>query len=225
MPRYRRVQTVTHDIGPEGTLVLAVTSADVRLTASVGARAEVQATFEVEASSEADADAIFEAAKMHVDAAQGRLEVVEEDGRGRGLGAAIGQLLGGRHVDLEEVEASAPPDCRLELRAVSGDVQASGFRAKQRYQTVSGDLRLADGGGDLEIQSVSGDVVLRAVNPASLTVSTVSGDLSAEAPAFEHIRVNAVSGDVSVDGALGTGDAHVDGYRERRRPAGRRAPA
>ena len=115
---------------------------------------------------------------------QGRLEVVEEDGRGRGLGAAIGQLLGGHHVDLEEVEASAPPGCRLEIRAVSGDVQASGFRRhRSATRRVSGDLRLVGRrrrpGDRSRCPATS---ALRAVEPAAMKVNTVSGDLSAEAP-------------------------------------------
>ena len=89
---------------------------------------------------------------------------------------------------------------------MSGDVQATGFLGSQRFQTVSGDLRLADGGGDLDIESVSGDVSVRAVDPAVMKVNTVSGDLSAEAPRFDRIKVNAVSGDVSLDGALGAHD-------------------
>jgi DUF4097 and DUF4098 domain-containing protein YvlB len=209
MARFRRVQTVTHDIGPDGTLVVAVTSADIRATAADGAKAEVQATFEVSAKDEAEADAIFEAAKMTVDATKGRLEVVEQDGGLRGLGSVFNQLLGGHHVDLTDVEMAAPPGCRLVVRAVSGDVQATGFRASQQYESVSGDLRLVGGGGELEIDSVSGDVSVRAAEPAAMKVNTVSGDLSAEAPRFDRIKVNAVSGDVSVDGALGANEPHT----------------
>jgi putative adhesin len=209
MARYRRVQTVAHDIGSDGTLVVAVTSADIRATARDGARAEVQATFEVAAKDEAEADAVFEAAQMTVDATKGRLEVIEQD-RGRfGLGGMFSQVLGGQHVDLNEVEVYAPPGCRFEIRVVSGDLQASGFVGTQHYESVSGDLRLADGGGDLEIASVSGDVSVRAVEPAAMKVNTVSGDLSAVAPRFDRIRVNAVSGDVSLDGALAASDPHA----------------
>ena len=208
MPRFRRVQTITHDIGSTGQLVLAVSSADVRLTAADGGRVELQATFEVSARDEAEADARFEASKLNVLAAAGRLEATEQGGA-RGIGSAIGLMLSGRDVDLSRVEGSAPPGCRLEVRAVSGDVQASGFRGPQRFQTVSGDLRLVETGGELDVNSVSGDVSLRAVEPATLKVNTVSGDLSAEAPSFRRLDASAVSGDLSVDGALDPAEPHT----------------
>jgi hypothetical protein len=209
MARYRRVQTIAHDIGPEGQLVLAVTSADVRLTAAEGSRAELQATFEVRARDEAQADAYFEEAKLQVAAEAGRLEAVEFGSEG-GLGAAVGRMLGGHDVNLVRVEGSAPPGCRLEVRAVSGDLQASGFSGNQRYDTVSGDLRVVEAAGELETHSVSGDVSLRAVGDVQLNVSTVSGDLAAVAPTILRLEVNAVSGDVSVDGSLGAGPHTID---------------
>ena len=209
MPRFRRVQTITHDIGPEGQLVLAVSSADVHLTATEGSVAEIHATFEVSARDEADADAMFEAAKLDVRATAGRLEASEQGGS-RGIGSAIGLMLRGRDVGLERVEGSAPPGCRVEVRAVSGDLQMTGFRGEQRLHTVSGDMRIVETSGGLELHSVSGDVSLRAVADVDLNVDTVSGDVSAEAPAFSRLDVNAVSGDVSADGALGAGPHAVD---------------
>ena len=99
---------------------------------------------------------------------------------------------------------------RLEVRAVSGDLQTSGFRGQQRLHTVSGDHRIVEAGGTLEVHSVSGDVSLRAVADIDVNVDTVSGDLSAEAPTIDRLDVNAVSGDVSVDGALGHGPHAID---------------
>jgi Putative adhesin len=208
MPRFRRVQTITHDIGPAGQLVLAVTSADIRLAAVEGDTAELHATFEVRARDESEADTIFESAQLRVSASTGRLEAVEE-GSDHGLGSAVGRLFGGHDVELARIEGTAPSPCRIEVRAVSGDVQATGFSGSQRYQTVSGDLRLVETGGEMEINSVSGDVSLRAVEPVSLRVNNVSGDLSAEAPTFRRIDANAVSGDLVVDGELDPVEAHT----------------
>jgi DUF4097 and DUF4098 domain-containing protein YvlB len=207
MPRFRRVQTVTHDIGSDGALTVSFTSADARLTAVAGTVATVQATFEVNAQDEAQADEIFEQAKMAVDASVGRLLVEEEHGRG-GLSAAISQLFANHNVDLEEIEVTAPAGSRLQINAVSGDVQATGFLGSQRFQSVSGDLRVADAGGELDIDSVSGDVSLRATETVSLKVNTVSGDVRADAPRYEPLKANAVSGDISVDGLLAPGMPH-----------------
>jgi DUF4097 and DUF4098 domain-containing protein YvlB len=209
MPRYRRVQTISHDIGPDGQLVVVVTSADVRLTAAAGSVAELNATFEVSARDEAEADAKFEAAKLNVAAGAGRLEASEEWREG-GIASALGRLVSGRDIDLERVDGSAPPGCRLEVRAVSGDLHTSGFRNEQRLHTVSGDQRIIEAAGRVEVHSVSGDVSLRAVEAVDLNVDTVSGDLSAEAPSIGRLDVNAVSGDVSVDGGLGSGPHAID---------------
>jgi Toastrack DUF4097 len=208
MAAYRRVQDIDHEIGPKGFLSLAVTSADVRLTATDGTSAHVRATFEIGASSDAEADERFESLELLVHAESGSLTVDEQDGH-RGMGGAISRLLGGRAAELVGVEVEAPAGCRLEVRVVSSDVEASGFRGPQRFQSVSGDLRFADTGGDLDIDSVSGDVSIRAVEPVSLKANNVSGDLSAQAPAFNDLRVQSVSGDVSVDGALDAVTPHA----------------
>lgn len=208
MAAYRRVQDIDHEIGPDGSFSLAVTSADVSLTATAGPAAHVRATFEIGASSDAEADELFESLELRVHADRGSLTVDEPDGD-RGLGGAISRLLRGRAAELASVEVEAPAGCRLEVRVVSSDVQASGFRGSQRFQSVSGDLRLADAGGDFDIDSVSGDVSVRAVEPVRLKANNVSGDLSAQAPTFSDIRVQSVSGDVSVDGALDAGSPHA----------------
>jgi len=208
MPTYRRVQDIDHEIGPEGSFSLAVTSADVRLTATAGAGAHVRATFEIGASSDQEADEVFETLRLRVHAGNGTLAVDEPDGH-QGIGGAISRLLGGRSAELESVEVEAPAGCRLEVRVVSSDVHATGFRGSQRFQSVSGDQRLADAGGELDIDSVSGDVSLRAVAPVALKMNNVSGDLSAQAPAFDGLRIQSVSGDVSVDGELSAETPHA----------------
>lgn len=213
MPRYRRVQTIAHDIGADGSLFLSVTSADVRLTATEGTEALLRATFEVDAPDEAEADAIFEAGKLTTEAIAGQLNVAEADGSW-GLGSKIDRLvrslpyLTDATADLEEVTGSAPAGCRVDVRAVSGDVSTTGFLGSQRFKSVSGDLRLDGGGGDLDVESVSGDVSIKAIQPISLKVNTVSGDLRADAPRYDRLTANAVSGDVSVDGGLGAEAAH-----------------
>lgn len=204
MSRYRRVQTVTHDIGTDGALIVSFSSADARLTTVPGTVATVRATFEVSARDETQADEIFDKAKMMVEAEVGRLLVAEEHMR-----SGLAALIGPKHdVDLEEIEVTAPAECRLQVNAVSGDVQSTGFLTSQRYQSVSGDLRVTDTGGELDIDSVSGDVSLKATQPISLKVNTVSGDLRADAPRFERLSASAVSGDISVDGLLAPGTPH-----------------
>ena len=189
-------------------MIETITSADVNLSATDGGIARVRATFEIGAGSDAEADAIFEASRLRVGATPGSLSVDEPNGH-RGFGHAISRLLGGQAEEVVRVEVEAPAGCRLEVRVVNADVQATGFKGTQRYQSVSGDLRVVEVAGALDIDSVSGDVSLRAVAPVALKAINVSGDLMAEAPSFERVRVQSVSGDVSIDGALDASSSYA----------------
>jgi len=207
MPSYGRTQEIEHEIGPDGSFSLLVASADVRLIARAGTVARVSATFEIHAGSDAEADRYFSEQGLRVQSVPGALSVAEKNDGGRGFGA-ISRFFGVDTVELEGVEVEAPPGCRLEVRTVSGDIQASGFQGEQRFQSVSGDMRLVEGSGRLDLDSVSGDVTLRAIGAVSLKMNNVSGDLSAEALSFERLQTQSVSGDVSVDGPLAPGAGH-----------------
>ena len=208
MPSYGRTQEIEHEIGPDGSFDLSVASADVRLIARAGNTVRVSATFEIHAGSDEEANRYLNELGLRVHAVPGALSVAERNNGDRGFGA-ISRFFGADTVELGDVEVEAPPGCRLEIRTVSGDLQASGFVGQQRFQSVSGDLRLVEGGGDVDIDSVSGDVTLRAVGSVSLRMNNVSGDLSAEAPRFERIHAQSVSGDISIDGDLAIGGSHV----------------
>ena len=208
MATFGRTQEITHAIGADGAFALSVTSADVSLTAVTGEQVNVRATFEVSAADEATADQAFESLKLRVTADSGSLEVSEAD-RGSNLPRAISRMLGGLGGELVNVTVEAPAGASLDIRVVSGDVHASGFVGRQKFQSVSGDLRLVDAGGELDIDSVSGDIGLRAVSTVDLETNSVSGDLSAEAPGYRRLRLQSVSGDLSVDGALVAGGSYA----------------
>ena len=206
MERFVRTQTVEQSIGKQGRLSVGLISADVRLRAVEGTTAKVVATFTISAGSDDEADRIFEELKLRVNAGPSHVRLEERD-RNRGL-SGIAHLFDRRSVDLS-VEVDGPVDCRLEVDGVSADITAHGFTGGQRYQTVSGDMRLTDVAGAIKIEAVSGDVRLAAVGAVGLQVSTVSGDLSLEAPSFVELRASTVSGDVEVDGRLETDHSHA----------------
>jgi hypothetical protein len=209
MATFVRTQSIAHQIGERGRLVLKVTSADVRLKGVPGDEASVRATFEIRASSDEEADGVFEQIKLRVDAGGGQLTVEERDGAS-GIATAIARLLGGRgRVDLN-VEAQLPHAAELRVEGVTADVQAQGLRGDQRYATVSGDLYLTDLGGSVRVNSVSGDVTVRASEPLDLRVEAVSGDLSAIAPRLDGLRASSVSGDIEIEGELGGGEFRVE---------------
>jgi hypothetical protein len=118
----------------------------------------------------------------------------------------------------------------VEANTVSGAVEAQGINGKLNFNTVSGDLTLADGWLErLDVNGVSGDVTADLdLDPlGGMQVNTVSGEVVLRLPAEADARVNlhSVSGDVrsefaeltrssapasrSVSGSLGAGSGHV----------------
>lgn len=210
MARYARTQSVAHPIGPDGRLVLKVTSADVRVRTADGDGASVRAMFSISARSDQDADAEFQRAKLDVTTEGSELRV-EEAIAGESLTNIIGRALSGQGGVAFDVEVDVPATAEVRIETVSGEITAEGLRGEQRYATTSGDIYLTDGGGSLRVNTVSGDIVARADRPISARVQAVSGDLVLSAPRVDALRAQTVSGDVEVEGELGrTGEHRVE---------------
>lgn len=204
MGTYVRTQSIDHDIGERGSVSLKLTSGDVRVRGIAGDEVHVRATFNISAASDADADRIFEAAQLRVNRGSGALSAQEPDGN-HSVGSVIGRLFGaGDRYDLT-LEAELPINAKVELTAVSSDVDISELRGEQRYQTVSGDLSVSRGGGSVRLESVSGDATVRSDEPLSIQSQGVSGDLNVIAPVLSSLRANTVSGDVEVEAQLAEG--------------------
>ena len=210
MGTYVRTQTIDHAIGETGTFRLGVRSGDVRLRAIEGLEAHLRATFEITAASEADADRLFDEVQMRVLRRDGEL-VVNEHEDTHTVGSMIGRLFGaGEHYELT-IDADLPAAAKLQLTAVSSDVEGAGFTGEQRYRTVSGDLRLTDLAGSVQLETVSGDASLQASSELAVQVQTVSGDVSVTAPLLRSLRANTVSGDAEIEGELdSSGDFKVE---------------
>jgi hypothetical protein len=209
MATFVRTQSISHDIGERGRLVLRVTAADVSLKGVPGGEASLRATFEIRAASDEEADRIFEDATLRTDAGGGQL-VVEERHDASSIGSAIGRRNSGRGQVVLTVEAQVPSLAELRVEGASSDLQAEGLLGDQRYASVSGDLYLTDVGGTLRVNTVSGDVTIRATDQLDLRVEAVSGDLSVIAPRLEGLRATSVSGDIEVEGELGSGEYRVE---------------
>lgn len=119
-----------------------------------------------------------------------------------------------------DIDATVPPDCKLELssasgaidvagvagpvtiRTASGTVNAAGLTGGVTARTVSGALAVHDTSGAVHAHSVSGEVTLvRASGP--LIVHTVSGDVRAD-------QVSGAFGFKSVSGDLEVGLGSID---------------
>jgi hypothetical protein len=116
--------------------------------------------------------------------------------------------LGWRHVPGIEFDVTLPRNARLEINAVSSDIDARGLTGEQEFRTVSGDLSLDGEGGRVAITTVSGDARLIAAEPIEPRVSTTSGDVEILAPLIRALTLRTVSGDAELRAAFDAGAYH-----------------
>ncbi len=89
----------------------------------------------------------------------------------------------------------------LRVRTVSGDVNASDLDGQLIVNTVSGEIEIRDARGDGKIKTVSGEIDIEG-GCDSLVLDTVSGEIDVDLMAFSSLRVTAINGDVDMEGEL-----------------------
>jgi hypothetical protein len=175
---------LTHDIGPDGEVVLRTHDGDIRVRPVDGTVVTVRR------SDDGRIDDHF-----RVEMTPGRLEIGPRDRLN--LGALVRMGDGGSDFDVD-----VPRGARVRLESASGSLLVEGMTGAQRYRTVSGSIRLTDAAGRIAIDQVSGDVALRGIAPISLEIRTVSGALDLTAPRFDRFEARMMSGDVHVAGRI-----------------------
>lgn len=138
-------------------------------------------------------------------------------------GSGMGLLAGGDKGEPTELRVTVPLRVKLEIDAVSADVDVSGVASRElsidsvsgdvvvagapreaEIESVSGDLRLTLNSGKVSAQTVSGDLELRGRLNGEVSVETVSGkvDLATRESSLNKLSGNSVSGDLRVAAAL-----------------------
>ena len=176
---------IRHDIGQHGVLELRAVSGSIRLSGDDGDDAVVTVR--------GDTNALRDLA---VEREPGRLFVQPQ--------RADAGWFKRSNVSFD-FEIVMPRTARLDIKAVSADVVASGLSGEQTYKTVSGDVHLAGGGGRVSVQSVSGDVHVDAQLVEFLRAKTVSGDVRLAGRLSDGPRhtVETVSGDLILNSVGG----------------------
>ena len=186
-----------HDIGPGGSVIVAVEADDVRVRGVNGTTVRLVAPA-------TDHPAI------EVVAEPGRYDIrLGHPIRGRVFGFRLGRSVFGLEVGGGTLELEVPLDARLEISASSGDVSVRDVSGSVTIRTASGDVSLRGGGGDLRVEAASGNLRAVAAAPIAATVRTISGDVEIDAPRTERTSIMTVSGDVEMASAFAPGGDHV----------------
>jgi hypothetical protein len=179
-------------IGRNGVLDLANISGDVVMQSGGGDEAVVEVTLRgygdtLEAAKE-QLDLIVVDVTKGASRAEVRVRYKEHDRRGRRNYSASA-----------DYRVTAPPDTRVTVHSVSGDVQASRMKGELSIETVSGDVTIDSSTRVSTAKTVSGDVNLTGIaSDGSLTASSVSGDVSARGLKASRLELSTVSGTVEL---------------------------
>ncbi len=146
-------------------------------------------------------------------------QVVRRDG-GLEL-AAVGtailgiRWLGGRRC--QPIDVEAPRGATITIETASGAIRAVGFAGDQRYQSVSGDIRIDLDTARTSVETTSGGVLLRATGRLIADVRSISGDVRVSAGTVVAAQVRTTSGNIELGGSfagagpysVGTVSGHV----------------
>jgi hypothetical protein len=187
-----------HDIGPRGSVVVAVGSNDVRVRGVDGTTVHLVAP-------------AIDHPAIDVGAGPGSYRVnLGRPIRGRGFGFRLGSLgVFGLDVGGGTVELEVPRDAQLEVSTSSGDITIRDATGSVAVRTASGDISFRGAGGELRVEAASGNLRAVAASPIALAIRTVSGDVEIDAPRSERTSITTVSGDVEIAGAFAPGGDHV----------------
>lgn len=185
---------IRHVIGANGTFSLHNVAGSIVVTGTEGDEAQVTAR---------SGRGHGEALPLIIRRSEGGLHIEVEQKPSEFFGRAFSRGPGGM-----EFEVSVPRSARVEINAVSADVEASGLAGEQSYKTVSGDVAIKGHGGRVAITTVSGDVLLGADESVEPSITTTSGDVQLESPWVSALQLRTVSGDSRLDAGFAPGPVH-----------------
>jgi putative adhesin len=98
-----------------------------------------------------------------------------------------------------DYRVTAPPQTRIRVKSMSGDVQISKIKGDLSLETLSGNINVDAGGRVSLAKTMSGDVVISGVTAEDpLVVQSMSGTVTLRSVKARYVDVNSVSGDVVV---------------------------
>ena len=141
--------------------------------------------------------------EVTIEATPGKVRI-RDDERGLKFGPLRVRTRGTADLDID-----VPRTARVNLRTLSGDVDAAGIGAASHWASASGDLRLDVDGGPVSAESMSGDVWLTATAAIEVKARSVSGDVNLRGTRFDVLAASTTSGDIRVTADLGDRQDHL----------------
>ncbi len=205
-------QTRTLSIGGNGQLELRNISGDITVKAGGGREAAVEIVRRARGRTDADARTGLERVTAEVDVRGERATVRAHYPTENRAPYSVSI----------EYHVTAPPNTRLTIGTISGNVEVTDIRGDLSIDSVSGGLTVSGGSrissaktisgdvsisgidsdGAVEAGSVSGDITLRQVKARSVSGSSISGNVSVTDATTDRVELSSLSGNVSYGGGL-----------------------
>jgi putative adhesin len=213
--------TRTLKIGASGELHIANIAGNVTVTRGGGNEATVEVVKTARGRTPEDAKELLGLVQVDISERSGRAEIKtrypqwDEFRRNNRRNINVSVAL----------TVTAPAGTRLTVNSISGDISAQDIKGDLSLESVSGAVRIGNGGrvagaksisgnvevvdteidGQLEASSVSGTVLLRNLKARGLNVDSVSGSVSLQDVVCDRVDAQSVSGDVDFSGPLAKG--------------------
>ena len=210
--------TRTLKIGANGELHIANIAGDIVVTRGGGNDATVEIIKTARGRTTEDAREMLELVQVDISERGGRAEIKTRYPQGDEF-----RRNNRRNVNVSvDFNVTAPAGARLTIHSISGNISAKDIKGDLTLESVSGTIRIGNGGrvaaaksvsgnvevvdtemdGHLEASSVSGTVLLRNLKARELNVDSVSGGVSLQDIVCDRVEAQSVSGDVDFSGPL-----------------------
>ena len=214
--------TRTFKLGPDGELHLQNVSGDIVISRGSGNDAVVEIIKTARAATAEEARQLLSELQVDVQERGNRAEVharfpMGPQGRGRG-----GRR--GMHASVA-LNATVPAGTRVRVTSIAGSITSTDVKGELVLETVSGAVRVSNGGrvrsaksisgtvevvetdvdGPFDASSASGDIVLRKVKARQLDLGSISGSVTLDDVDCPQVEAQTVSGNVRFAGSLPRG--------------------
>lgn len=213
--------TRTLRLGDGGELDISNVAGDIVIKRGSGSETTVDVVKTARGTTDEEARELLQLMQVDIIERGGRAEIRARYPRGDEMRRA-GRRTFGLSMALN---ISAPAETRLRVHTISGSVTSTDIKGEVAFESVSGSIRIANGGrvaaaksisgsvevldtqseGLIEASTASGSVTLRRVKARAVEVGSVSGAIVLDDVASPRVEAQSVSGRVQLTSPLASG--------------------